>query len=73
MQLVKRLFFFFTCHFLYYFFHYVIFIALSEKECEIWVKGLNYLLSITVKAPYPAQVQAWLRREFYSMENQRET
>lgn len=47
--------------------------ALSEKECELWYRGLRYLYADTMKAPYPVQVQAWLRREFYAMENPRET
>lgn len=51
----------------------MIFIALSEKECELWIKGLRHLVCDTLKVPYPMQVQAWLRREFYAMENPRET
>lgn len=49
------------------------FSALSEKECELWVKGLRYLVKDTINAPYPLQVQVWLRREFYAMENSSET
>lgn len=47
--------------------------ALSEKECELWVKGLRRLVQDTIKAPYPLQVERWLRKEFYAMENTRET
>ncbi|XP_034945841.1 1-phosphatidylinositol 4,5-bisphosphate phosphodiesterase gamma-1 [Chelonus insularis] len=47
--------------------------AFSEKECELWVKGLRYLVQDTIKAPYPLQVERWLRKEFYFMENNRET
>ncbi|XP_053996256.1 1-phosphatidylinositol 4,5-bisphosphate phosphodiesterase gamma-1 isoform X1 [Hylaeus anthracinus] len=47
--------------------------ALSEKECELWVKGLRRLVQDTIKAPYPLQVERWLRKEFYAMENSRET
>ncbi|XP_044272158.1 1-phosphatidylinositol 4,5-bisphosphate phosphodiesterase gamma-1 isoform X2 [Tribolium madens] len=47
--------------------------ALSEKECELWVKGLRYLVKDTINVPYPLQVQVWLRREFYAMENPTET
>ncbi|CAG5073650.1 5-bisphosphate phosphodiesterase gamma-1 (Mus musculus) [Cotesia congregata] len=47
--------------------------ALSEKECELWVKGLRYLVQDTIKAPYPLQVERWLRKEFYFMENTDET
>ncbi|XP_033208477.1 1-phosphatidylinositol 4,5-bisphosphate phosphodiesterase gamma-1 isoform X2 [Belonocnema kinseyi] len=46
--------------------------ALSEKECELWVKGLKHLVQDTINAPYPLQVERWLRREFYAMENSRE-
>lgn len=46
--------------------------ALSEKECELWRRGLEYLLPDTMNAPYPLQVERWLRKEFYNMENNRE-
>ncbi|XP_015591333.1 1-phosphatidylinositol 4,5-bisphosphate phosphodiesterase gamma-1 isoform X2 [Cephus cinctus] len=46
--------------------------ALSEKECELWVKGLRHLVQDTISAPYPLQVERWLRKEFYAMENNRE-
>ncbi|KAK0087269.1 hypothetical protein PV325_001367 [Microctonus aethiopoides] len=46
--------------------------AFSERECELWVKGLRYLVQDTIKAPYPLQVERWLRKEFYFMENCRE-
>lgn len=52
---------------------YIFFLALSEKECELWVKGLRRLVQDTIKAPYPLQVERWLRKEFYTMENSRET
>lgn len=45
--------------------------ALSEKECEIWIKGLRYLVQDTIDAPYPVQIERWLRKEFYSMESLR--
>lgn len=44
-------------------------VAHSEKECEMWIKGLKYLVHDTTHAPYPLQVECWLRREFYAMEN----
>ncbi|XP_066587493.1 1-phosphatidylinositol 4,5-bisphosphate phosphodiesterase gamma-1 isoform X2 [Prorops nasuta] len=47
--------------------------ALSEKECELWVKGLKYLMLDTINAPYPLQVERWLRKEFYAMESLKET
>ncbi|CAH1709910.1 1-phosphatidylinositol 4,5-bisphosphate phosphodiesterase gamma-1 isoform X2 [Aphis gossypii] len=48
-------------------------VALSEQECELWLKGLYHLVNDTVCAPYPLQVERWLRKEFYTMENSRET
>ncbi|CAB0003270.1 unnamed protein product [Nesidiocoris tenuis] len=47
--------------------------AISEKECELWIRGLRYLVEDTINAPYPLQVERWLRKEFYAMENTRET
>lgn len=47
--------------------------ALSEKECELWIKGLRHLVQDTINAPYPLQVERWLRKEFYAMENSHET
>jgi hypothetical protein len=51
--------------------HFIL-VALSEKECELWVRGLRHLVPDTVAASYPLQVERWLRKEFYSMENSRE-
>ncbi|XP_018333855.1 1-phosphatidylinositol 4,5-bisphosphate phosphodiesterase gamma-1 [Agrilus planipennis] len=48
-------------------------VALSKSECELWIRGLRYLVKDTINAPYPLQVQTWLRREFYAMETPRET
>lgn len=53
--------------------NYCLIIALSEQECEIWLKGLYYLINNTVVAPYPLILERWLRKEFYNMENTRET
>ncbi|XP_046736207.1 1-phosphatidylinositol 4,5-bisphosphate phosphodiesterase gamma-1 [Diprion similis] len=47
--------------------------AISETECELWVRGLRHLVQDTINAPYPLQVERWLRKEFYSMENTRES
>ncbi|XP_073973209.1 small wing phospholipase C gamma 1 isoform X2 [Rhodnius prolixus] len=47
--------------------------ALSEKECDIWLRGLRCLVQDTILAPYPLQVERWLRKEFYAMESTRET
>lgn len=47
-------------------------LALYEKECELWVRCLRHLVPDTINAPYPLQVERWLRKEFYAMENSRE-
>lgn len=44
-------------------------VALSEHEADIWIKGLKYMVQDTLKAPYPLQVERWLRREFYVIKN----
>lgn len=46
-------------------------VATSSKDCEQWIRGIEYLVSDTVSAPYPLQVERWLRKEFYSMQNLR--
>lgn len=46
--------------------------AYSEKECDLWLKGLRNLMTNTIDAPYPLQVERWLRKEFYGMQNDRE-
>lgn len=48
-------------------------VALSEKECEMWIKGLKYMVADTINAPYWLQVERWLRKEFYAMESPYET
>ncbi|XP_037042281.1 1-phosphatidylinositol 4,5-bisphosphate phosphodiesterase gamma-1 [Bradysia coprophila] len=48
-------------------------VALSEQECENWMKGLRYMISDTNSSPYPLEIERWLRKEFYSIENARET
>ncbi|XP_039287689.1 1-phosphatidylinositol 4,5-bisphosphate phosphodiesterase gamma-1-like [Nilaparvata lugens] len=47
-------------------------VAFSEKECELWVRGLRHLVPDTINASYPLQVERWLRKEFYAMENSKE-
>lgn len=44
-------------------------VAHSEKECEMWIKGLKYMVNDINHSPYPLQVERWLRKEFYAMEN----
>lgn len=45
--------------------------AQTAKECELWIKGIRHLASDTISSPHPLQVERWLRKEFYSMENLR--
>lgn len=44
-------------------------VAHSEKECEMWIKGLKFMVTDTFNSPYPIHVERWLRKEFYAMEN----
>ncbi|XP_048507908.1 1-phosphatidylinositol 4,5-bisphosphate phosphodiesterase gamma-1-like isoform X2 [Athalia rosae] len=44
----------------------VILFASTERDCERWVEGLNYLVQDAVNAPYPVQVKSWLKKHFYS-------
>lgn len=44
-------------------------VAHSEKECEMWIKGLKFMVNDTTNSPYPLHVERWLRKEFYAMEN----
>lgn len=44
-------------------------VALSEIEADNWVRGLRYMVKDTINAPYPLQIDRWLRREYYSFEN----
>ncbi|XP_066996227.2 1-phosphatidylinositol 4,5-bisphosphate phosphodiesterase gamma-1 [Anabrus simplex] len=43
--------------------------ASFENECKLWCRGLCYLVPDTINSPYPLQVERWLRKEFYHMEN----
>ncbi|XP_012280746.1 1-phosphatidylinositol 4,5-bisphosphate phosphodiesterase gamma-1 isoform X2 [Orussus abietinus] len=43
--------------------------AFSERECDMWVNGLRYLIRDTIEAPYHVHVQWWLRKEFDNMKN----
>ncbi|XP_017120555.1 1-phosphatidylinositol 4,5-bisphosphate phosphodiesterase gamma-1 [Drosophila elegans] len=44
-------------------------VALSEIEADNWVRGLRYMVRDTLAAPYPLQIDRWLRREYYQIEN----
>lgn len=43
-------------------------VALLQKECDHWIRVIRYLASETLEAPYPLQVERWLRKEFYKMD-----
>lgn len=44
-------------------------VAFSEHEAENWIKGLRFMVQDTINAPYSLQVERWLRREYYAIEN----
>lgn len=48
-------------------------VAHSEKECDLWLQGLRYMTMDTINSPYPLQVERWLRKEFYILENSKDT
>jgi phosphatidylinositol phospholipase C, gamma-1 len=48
-------------------------VALSAKECEIWIRGLKHMVKDTIESSYSLQVERWLFKEFYFYENNRET
>ncbi|XP_028926855.1 1-phosphatidylinositol 4,5-bisphosphate phosphodiesterase gamma-1 isoform X2 [Ornithorhynchus anatinus] len=46
--------------------------ATSEEEVNMWIRGLNWLVTDTVKAATPLQIERWLRKQFYSVDRNRE-
>uniref|UniRef100_A0A674JC94 1-phosphatidylinositol 4,5-bisphosphate phosphodiesterase gamma n=1 Tax=Terrapene triunguis TaxID=2587831 RepID=A0A674JC94_9SAUR len=42
--------------------------ATSEDEVNMWIKGLNWLVGDTLRAPTPLQIERWLRKQFYSLD-----
>ncbi|CAH1778916.1 unnamed protein product [Owenia fusiformis] len=44
-------------------------VATNIDEFHVWTRGLQYLVSQTIQAPYPLLVERWLRKEFYGMSN----
>lgn len=46
--------------------------ATSEDEVNMWIKGLNWLVMDTLNAPTPLQIERWLRKQFYSLDRNRE-
>lgn len=48
-------------------------VAHSEKECDLWLQGLRYMVADSINSPYLLQVERWLRKEFYALENSKDT
>ncbi|XP_026743382.1 1-phosphatidylinositol 4,5-bisphosphate phosphodiesterase gamma-1 [Trichoplusia ni] len=48
------------------------FAAQTDKECDAWVKGVRFLIEEAITASYPLQIERWLRKEFYAIENANE-
>ncbi|XP_022122314.2 1-phosphatidylinositol 4,5-bisphosphate phosphodiesterase gamma-1 isoform X1 [Pieris rapae] len=48
------------------------FSAQTDKEVEAWIKGIRFLIEEAVSASYPLQIERWLRKEFYMIENPHE-
>ncbi|XP_027722947.1 1-phosphatidylinositol 4,5-bisphosphate phosphodiesterase gamma-1 isoform X1 [Vombatus ursinus] len=46
--------------------------ATSEDEVSMWIKGLNWLVTDTIQAATPLQIERWLRKQFYSVDRNRE-
>ncbi|XP_067904610.1 1-phosphatidylinositol 4,5-bisphosphate phosphodiesterase gamma-1-like [Heterodontus francisci] len=46
--------------------------ATSEEEMNMWITGLNWLLTDTMKSPTPLQIERWLRKQFYIVDRNRE-
>uniref|UniRef100_A0A3B3ZQB9 1-phosphatidylinositol 4,5-bisphosphate phosphodiesterase gamma n=1 Tax=Periophthalmus magnuspinnatus TaxID=409849 RepID=A0A3B3ZQB9_9GOBI len=46
--------------------------AFSEEEVNMWITGLNWLMSDTQRAPAPQQTDRWLRKQFEMMDRNRE-
>uniref|UniRef100_A0A663N441 Phosphoinositide phospholipase C n=1 Tax=Athene cunicularia TaxID=194338 RepID=A0A663N441_ATHCN len=38
----------------------------------MWIKGLNWLVTDTLRAATPLQIERWLRKQFYSLDRNRE-
>ncbi|XP_039609688.1 1-phosphatidylinositol 4,5-bisphosphate phosphodiesterase gamma-1-like isoform X1 [Polypterus senegalus] len=46
--------------------------AFSEEEVNLWITGLNWLVMDTQKASAPCQIERWLRKQFDTMDRNRE-
>ncbi|XP_040494249.1 1-phosphatidylinositol 4,5-bisphosphate phosphodiesterase gamma-1 isoform X2 [Ursus maritimus] len=46
--------------------------ATSEDEVNMWIRGLTWLMEDTLQAATPLQIERWLRKQFYSVDRNRE-
>uniref|UniRef100_A0A8C4FC22 Phosphoinositide phospholipase C n=1 Tax=Dicentrarchus labrax TaxID=13489 RepID=A0A8C4FC22_DICLA len=46
--------------------------AFSEEEVNMWITGLNWLMTDTQRAPAPQQIDRWLRKQFEVMDRNHE-
>ncbi|KAH0617360.1 hypothetical protein JD844_015425 [Phrynosoma platyrhinos] len=46
--------------------------AFCEDDVNLWVAGLNWLVTDTQRAPTPLYIERWLRKQFDSMDRSRE-
>lgn len=60
------------CYWFRFKFNFANISAQTDKECEAWVKGIWFLVEEAVNASYPLQIERWLRKEFYALENSQE-
>uniref|UniRef100_H3A2I8 Phosphoinositide phospholipase C n=1 Tax=Latimeria chalumnae TaxID=7897 RepID=H3A2I8_LATCH len=42
--------------------------AFGEEDVNLWINGLNWLVTDTQKSPTPIQIERWLRKQFDSMD-----
>lgn len=43
-------------------------VAISDEECQLWVRGLHYLVEDVQKASFRLHQERWFRKGFYEME-----
>ncbi|KAJ8389025.1 hypothetical protein AAFF_G00124220 [Aldrovandia affinis] len=46
--------------------------AFSEEEVNMWVTGLNWLMTDTLRSPAPQLIDRWLKKQFEFMDRNRE-
>eukprot|EP00064_Thunnus_orientalis_P016312 superscaffoldBa00003203_g16376 len=47
-------------------------LTFSEEEVNMWITGLNWLMTDTQRAPAPQQIDRWLRKQFEVMDRNHE-